>query len=75
MIAPLRETETRLDENARLLARARRAVASALLQEAAGKLPCSTVPAWQTFIVTAWALAVAASSVGLFIGWWKLVPF
>ena len=75
MIAPLRETRSELSANARLLSRARRAVAAALLQGSREKTRHPQVAAWQAWLFAVWTLLVAASSWGLFIGWWKLIPY
>jgi len=75
MIAPLREPEHRLDANARLLARARKAVAAALLQPHGAAPRPGKNARWQVWLITLWMLAVLATSVGFFQGWWVLVRY
>jgi hypothetical protein len=75
MIAPLRETDSELDANARLLARARRAVAAALLRDSRGQSKQPQLVTWQAWLFAIWTLIVASSSLGLIVGWWKLVPY
>ena len=72
MIAPIRETETQIDANARLLARARRAVAAALLREPRAAATAKQKAAWQPWLFAAWTLLALAWSIGLTVGFWKL---
>ena len=72
MIAPIRETDPHVDANARLLARARRAVAAALLREPRTVSTSREAVAWQPWLFAIWTLIAVAWSFGLAIGFWKL---
>ena len=75
MIAPLRETNEQLDDNAKLLARARRAVAAALLRDKRVVVGRNGVSTWSAWLFAIWTLAVAVSSMVLVSGGWKLLPY
>lgn len=76
MIAPLRETESTLDENARLLARARRAVATALIRQPRSARPSCKADAWKVWLFAGWTVLVAAVSIsGAIAGWWKWIDY
>jgi hypothetical protein len=72
VIAPLKETGRELDANRRLLARARRAVATALLRQSHEKTFPQQVSGWHAALLAIWTLIAALSCVGLWLGWWKL---
>ena len=75
MIAPLREPETDVDANSRLLARARRAVASALLRDERDSTLQPQVIAWQAWLFCGWIVAMVGFSAGMLFGWWTLTAY
>jgi len=76
MIAPLRETETSLDDSARIMARARRAVATALLREQPIHRPTAEMAGWKAWLFAGWTILVATASLGgTILGWWKGIDY
>jgi hypothetical protein len=75
MIAPIRETSSLSDANARLLARARRAVAAALLQSQQVESKKQKCVGWQVWVFTGWTLLMAAASLAYAIGWLNWVAY
>jgi hypothetical protein len=76
MIAPLRETESSLDESAQIMARARRAVATALLRDQPIDRPAAEMVGWKAWLLAGWTvLVVVASMGGAIVGWWKGIDY
>lgn len=75
MIAPIRETSSSSDANAKLLARARRAVAVALLQsQQAEKKKVQDVGALY-WAFAAWTIFTSAIALSYAFGWLKWVDY
>jgi hypothetical protein len=76
MIAPLRETESSLDESARVMARARRAVATALLRQQPTVRPAAKAADWKAWLFAGWTVVVTVASLGgAIMGWWKGIDY
>ena len=76
MIAPFRETESSLDESARVMARARRAVATALLRQQPTVRPAAKAAGWKAWLFAGWTVVVAVASLGgAIMGWWKGIDY
>jgi hypothetical protein len=75
MIAPLRETEYPTDPRSKLFVRARRAVAAALLCEPREPNLVPQVAGWKAWMFALWTVVVAASSIGMIWGWWRISAY
>lgn len=78
MIAPYRQTEPVLDERAQVMARARRAVATALLRErpATAPPPANNNRSWKAWLFVGWTVLVpSVVIVGTILGWWNGIDY
>ncbi len=70
MIAPIRHSDPDSSEKHRLLSRARKAIASTLLESQPDRpLDPPPFPAWQVWLVAAWVVAVAAAIIAGMLGY------